>query len=151
MIAVLCFLLGLAAVPLWRISRALNGWVRGRWNRRETCDQQPLLRTLMRATADYMPPITETEYMIGNGWLPAPTIRDESAWEHPELSRVARNYTKGSDPFEEGSVRWPKSVAVAIQIVREREDEELLASSAWWLSAMVDAAAESIFLVTRKP
>jgi hypothetical protein len=66
--------------------------------------------------------MNETAWLIANGWRPSPTIRDESGWEHPRLSQIPRKAFP--ELYEPGTMRMPKSAAIAIMLVLQRFEED---------------------------
>lgn len=64
--------------------------------------------------------MTKTQYLLGNGWRPSPTVRAEAAFEHVEHSRVPFAFTKLEHVYVQGLARVPKSAALWIQLREER-------------------------------
>lgn len=64
--------------------------------------------------------MTKTQYLLGNGWRPSPTIRAEAAFEHVEHSRVPFEFTKREHVYVQGLARVPKAAALWIQLREER-------------------------------
>ena len=83
-----------------------------------------------------------SEYLIGNGWLPSPTIRDESAWEHPDLGKVPTAFTAGIGLYGYGEARMPETAALFVQLVHERQGKDSLLRDFWRISSVVENTAK---------
>lgn len=85
--------------------------------------------------------MSDSAYLIGNGWRPSPTtFAAEGAWELPHL-KVPHDWSIMQEVYEPGSCRIPSTAALFIQLVVERAtDDHVIEKASFVAHAALEAA-----------